>query len=48
MRSMLARAVNPTISLLDGLRNWNDIARALRARQRRRQYQNDRSWQFLS
>jgi hypothetical protein len=41
MRFLLARAVNPQISLLDGLRNWNPIATALREAPRRRKYQHD-------
>jgi hypothetical protein len=42
MRFLVARAVNPQLSLLDGLRDWNGIAAALREppRQRRR-YQGD-------
>jgi hypothetical protein len=48
MRFLLARAVNPAISLLEGLRTWNDIARSLRERKRRRQYQHDKISQFLS
>jgi len=48
MRFLLARAVNPVISLVEGLRTWNDIARTLRECRRRRQYQNDRISQFLS
>jgi len=48
MRFLLARAVNPALSLVGGLRAWNDIARSLRERQRRRQYQHDKMSQFLS
>jgi hypothetical protein len=41
MRFLLARAVNPQVSLLDGLRSWNQIATALREPPRRRRYQRD-------
>ena len=49
MRFLIARAVNPQLSLLDGLRNWNDIATALREPPRkRRRYQSDDLERFLS
>ena len=48
MRFLLARAVNPQVSLLDGLRSWNQIATALREPPRRRRYQHDDLEQFLS
>jgi hypothetical protein len=48
MRFLLARAVNPPLSLVDGLQTWNDIARVLRERPRRRQYQHDKISQFLN
>jgi len=41
MRFLLARAVNPQVSLLEGLRSWNQIATALREPPRRRKYQHD-------
>lgn len=41
MRFMLARAVNPSVSLRDGLRRWNEIAAALREAPRKRHYQQD-------
>lgn len=42
MRFLLARAVNPQASLLEGLRNWNAMAAALREPPRkRRRYQHD-------
>lgn len=48
MRFMLARAVNPPVSLLEGLRMWNPMALALREAPRRRHYQHDKLDQFLS
>ena len=49
MRFLLARAVNPQVSLLEGLRRWNQIATALREPPRkRRSYQHDDLDQFLS
>ena len=49
MRFLLARAVNPQVSLLEGLRSWNQIANALREPPRkRRRYQHDDLEQFLS
>jgi hypothetical protein len=48
MRFLLARAVNPQISLLDGLRNWNHVASGLREGQRKRRYQHDNLDQLLS
>ena len=48
MRFLLARAVNPQVSLFDGLRSWNQIATALREPPRRRRYQHDDLEQFLS
>jgi hypothetical protein len=48
MRFLLARAVNPQLSLLDGLRNWNHIATRLREGRRKRRYQHDHLEQFLS
>jgi hypothetical protein len=48
MRFLLARAVNPEASLLEGLRNWNALAAALRERPRRRRYQADTWDEFLS
>jgi hypothetical protein len=46
---MLARAVNPSVSLLEGLRMWNPMALALREPPRkRRRYQHDNLDQFLS
>jgi hypothetical protein len=47
MRFLLVRAVNPAVSLLNGLRAWNDLARDLREGPRRRTYQHDRISQFL-
>jgi len=47
MRFLLARAVNPPISLTEGLRTWNRLARDLRERRRRRLYQLDRISEFL-
>jgi hypothetical protein len=48
MRFLLARAVNPSVSLLEGLRAWNPIALALREQPRKRRYQHDNLEQFLS
>lgn len=49
MRFLVARAVNPQLSLLDGLRDWNGIAAALREPPRkRRRYQADDLEQLLS
>jgi hypothetical protein len=49
MRFLVARAVNPPLSLLDGLRDWNGTAAALREPPRkRRRYQGDNLEQFLS
>jgi hypothetical protein len=48
MRFLLARAVNPQVSLIEGLRKWNLIATALREAPRRRRYQHDDLDQFLS
>jgi hypothetical protein len=49
MRFMLARAVNPSLSLLEGLRMWNPMALALReAPRRKRRYQHDELDQLLS
>jgi hypothetical protein len=48
MRFLLARAVNPSVNLLEGLRTWNHIARALREPPRKRRYQHDNLDQFLS
>lgn len=49
MRFLVARAVNPQLSLLEGLRGWNDIAASLREPPRkRRRYQGDDLDQFLS
>jgi hypothetical protein len=48
MRFMLARAVNPPGSLLEGLRRWNPMALALREAPRKRRYQHDEMEQFLS
>jgi len=48
MRFLLARAVNPSLSLLEGLRAWNPIAHALREPPRKRRYQHDDLEQFLS
>jgi hypothetical protein len=49
MRFLLARAVNPHLSLVDGLRNWNQIASGLREPpRRRRRYQHDDLEHFLS
>jgi hypothetical protein len=42
MRFLLARAINPWVSLLKGLRSWNQIAKTLREPPRkRRPYQMD-------
>jgi hypothetical protein len=49
MRFFLARAVNPVISLQQGLREWNVIAANLREPPRkRRRYQADAWEDFLS
>jgi hypothetical protein len=49
MRFFVARAVNPHLSLLEGLRDWNGIAAALREPPRkRRRYQGDDLEQFVS
>jgi len=49
MRFLLARAVNPQLSLLEGLHRWNQIATALReAPRKRRRYQLDDLDRFLS
>jgi hypothetical protein len=49
MRFLLARAVNPHVSLLEGLRKWNLMACALReAPRKRRRYQHDDLDCFLS
>jgi len=49
MRFLVARAVNPQLSLHEGLRNWNGIAAALREPTRkRRRYQGDDLERFLS
>jgi hypothetical protein len=49
MRFLVARAVNPQIGLLDGLRTWNGIAAALREPPRkRRRYQGDDLEQLLT
>jgi hypothetical protein len=48
MRFLVARAVNPQLSLRDGLRHWNGIATALREPpRRRRRYQEDDLEYFL-
>lgn len=39
MHFLLNRAVQPTLSLLDGLRSWNEISDKLRERPRKRTYQ---------
>ncbi len=49
MRFLVAHAVNPQMSLLDGLRDWNSIAASLREPPRkRRRYQGDALEAFLS
>jgi hypothetical protein len=49
MRLLVARAINPNLSLLEGLREWNRIAGALREPPRkRRRYQGDEWDQFLT
>lgn len=48
MRFMLARAVNPSMSLLDGLCMWNPMALALREAPRKRRYQHDKLDELLS
>jgi hypothetical protein len=47
MHFLLSRAVNPIISLIEGLKNWNQIASALRERTRKRKYQQDKIDEFL-
>jgi hypothetical protein len=48
MRFLIARAVNPQLTLLDGLRDWNNIAAALREPPRKqRWYQGDNLEEFL-
>jgi hypothetical protein len=41
MHFLLNRAVQPALSLLDGLRSWNEISDRLRERPRKRAYQRD-------
>ena len=49
MRFLVAHAVNPQMSLLDGLRDWNSIAASLREPPRkRRRYQGEALETFLS
>ena len=48
MRFMLARAVNPSMSLLEALRMWNPMALALREAPRKRRYQHDELDSFLT
>ncbi len=49
MRFLLSRAVNPQLSLADGLRDWNRTAARLREPPRkRRRYQHDDLDCFLS
>jgi hypothetical protein len=49
MRALLSRAVNPQISLLEGLRGWNPIAASLREPTRKkRRYQHEDLDQLLS
>jgi hypothetical protein len=49
MRFLVARAINPQLNLLEGLREWNSIAAALREPPRkRRRYQSDDWDRFLS
>jgi len=47
MRFLLAHAVNPDLSLLEGLRSWNQSAAALREAPRKRRYQHDEMDRFL-
>jgi len=47
MRFLVARAVNPPISLIDGLRSWRQIANSLREPPRKRRYQQDKLNRFL-
>jgi hypothetical protein len=47
MRFMLARAVKPSMNLLEGLRRWNPMALALREAPRKRRYQHDELDRFL-
>jgi len=47
MRFLLARAVNPPISLAEGLRTWNRSAHDLRQPPRKRSYQADGVDAFL-
>jgi hypothetical protein len=39
MHFLLNRAIQPALSLLDGLRSWNEISNRLRERPRVRAYQ---------
>lgn len=48
MRFLLARAVNPPLTLVEGLRHWNQMATGLRERPRKRRYQQDDLEQLLS
>jgi hypothetical protein len=49
MRFLLARAVNPVISLLQGLRRWNILASNLRELPRKRRRYQAGAWDgFLS
>lgn len=48
MRFLIARAVNPDISLQDSLRRWNQIADELREPPRNRPYQQDKLEQLLT
>jgi hypothetical protein len=48
MRSLLARAVNPDLSLPDALHDWNSIASSLRERPRKRRYQHEQLDDLLS
>jgi hypothetical protein len=46
---MLVRAVNPSTSLLEGLREWNAMAHRLREPPRKkRRYQGDELDRFVS
>ena len=47
MRFLLARAVNPAMSLVEGLGSWNQIAASLREPPRKRRYQHDDIERFL-
>ena len=42
MHFLLNRAVQPSLSLVDGLRSWDDISDKLRERPRRRKYQREK------